>query len=163
MGSLLSKAPTIRDPKGTSSEGVKNPQLLSREMMGICMKILLSMSLFSERRVGEKAILIPRYKNIQEWEAAIDLFFHGELNCRGPAVEVIKERSNSSGPWGQMTLVSSTHLFQSLGRRRAEDKALASKSSIKIFATIGERGEPMETPQVCSKNSPSKQKNVEVR
>ena len=61
MGSLLFKAPTIRDPKGTSSEGVKNPQLLSREMMGICMKILLSMGLFLEHRVGEKAILISRY------------------------------------------------------------------------------------------------------
>ena len=91
MGSLLIKALTIRDPKGMSSEGVKNTQLLSREMMGIDMKILLSMLFLSEHRVGEKAILIPRYKNIQEREATIDLFFHGELNGRGPAVEVIKE------------------------------------------------------------------------
>ena len=41
--------------------------------------------------MGERAIHILRNKNVQEREATIDLFFHGELNGRGLTVEVIEE------------------------------------------------------------------------
>jgi len=60
-------------------------------MMGIGMKTLLSMCFLPEHQVGERVVLILRYKNIQEREATIGLFFHGELNGRGLTVEVIEE------------------------------------------------------------------------
>ena len=58
MGSLLIKDLIIRNPQGTSSKGVKNTRLLSREMMQIGMKILLSVHFLPEHRVREIAILI---------------------------------------------------------------------------------------------------------
>jgi len=57
-----------------------------------------------------------------------------------------------------MTFVSSTNLFHSLGKSLAEAKALDSKYSIKRLATIGDKGKPMATPLLFSKNSPSKLK-----
>ena len=41
--------------------------------------------------MGERTIIILRYKNIQEREATIELFFQSELNGRGLTVEVVEE------------------------------------------------------------------------
>jgi len=62
-----------------------------------------------------------------------------------------------------MTQVLSTNLFHILGRRREETKVFDSKFSMNRLAITGESGEPMTTPQVFSKNSPSNEKKVEVR
>jgi len=48
MGFLLIEALIIKNPKGMSSEGVKNTQFLSEEMMGIGMKILLGIHFLSK-------------------------------------------------------------------------------------------------------------------
>ena len=81
----------IRNPEGTRSQGVENTHLLSREMMGISVKILLCVGLLTIHCVGERAVQPPGNKNIQEREAAICLLFHGELYGRGLAIEVIQE------------------------------------------------------------------------
>ena len=63
-----------------------------------------------------------------------------------------KARS-SSLPWVQMTKVSSTYQTQSLGWSGADWMALCSRSSMNRLAIMGERGEPMAAPSVCSKKS----------
>ena len=58
---------------------------------------------------------------------------------------------------------SSTNLFQILGEHGDVARALVSKSSINIFATMGLMGDPMATPSVCSYNFPWNEKYVLVR
>ena len=55
-----------------------------------------------------------------------------------------------SGPWGQMTNVSSTYLTQSLGLKGADCIAVSSRLSRYRLAITGDKGEPMAAPSVCS-------------
>lgn len=58
--------------------------------------------------------------------------------------------SRVSLPWGHMMNVSSTYIFYNLGFRGAILRDLFSNSSINKLEIIGERGNPMATPHVCS-------------
>ena len=59
-----------------------------------------------------------------------------------------------------MTKVSSTYLFQRLGGCGAVSRALVSKCSIYMFATMRLSGDPMAAPSTCSKCCPWKTKLV---
>ena len=91
MGFVLIKALIIRNPMGTSSEGVKNTQFLREVMMGIGMKILLSMHFLPKNLVAKGTIIVLRNKNIEEWKATTDFLLHSELNGRGLIIEMIEE------------------------------------------------------------------------
>ena len=60
----------------------------------------------------------------------------------------------------RMTKVSSTNLFQRLGGCGAVSRALVSKCSIYILATMGLSGDPIAAPSTCSKCCPWKTKYV---
>ena len=59
--------------------------------------------------------------------------------------------------------VSSTYLFHNLGFKGAVLRALFSKSSINKLAMIGDKGDPIATPHVCSYISSLKLKKVDLR
>lgn len=80
MGFFILKALFVGDPKGPSSKGIENTHLLSWEMVGTGMKILLRMSFLSRNLMGEGTITILRNKNIKEWKASINFLLLSELN-----------------------------------------------------------------------------------
>ena len=92
------------------------------------------------------------HMNIQKGYPFFFLFLDGKLCTLGhcPLIYSWKARS-SSLPWVQKTNVSSTYQTQSLGWSGADWMAPCSRSFINRFAMMGERGEPMAAPCICSK------------
>lgn len=57
--------------------------------------------------------------------------------------------SRDSLLWGQIAKTSSTYRIQQEGLREAELRAVVSKSSMKMLARIGDKGEPIGAPCTC--------------
>jgi hypothetical protein len=62
----------------------------------------------------------------------------------------LKKEFSEAWSWGHTTKVSSTNQNQHLGLRWKLFKAKASKCSIKMLATTGDKEDPMVVPSVCS-------------
>ena len=101
------------------------------------------------------------YQDIQECQSP--LFFL--LNCEFNVIwlRCVWKDCRFCSPWGQMTKVSSTYLSQRLGRSGAECMACSSRSSMERFAMMGDRGEPMGVPSICSKTLLWNWKQVDLK
>lgn len=147
---LFMKVPFIRDSQCTSSKRVENTPLLAWEWWEFAWRyrwvwVFLWNTLWEKEPSSFFKMRTSRKGSHPSTSCSIVNFMEEAwlLRCW-------KNRSNSSWPWGQMTLVSCTNLFHSFGKRWVDAKALDSKSSIKILATTRDKREPMAPPQVCS-------------
>ena len=92
MSLLLFQALFIRYSYSTGSKHAKNTQLLSGEMMGASMQILIGTSFLLKNLVRKGTILILRDENIQERKISIDFQFHSEFDGDGLVIEMPEEK-----------------------------------------------------------------------
>jgi len=124
------------------------------------MEVVIGMSLFSEHFMTYGTIFVSYEEDVQEWYAIVLFNHHCELDVIRYAIEMVQKVFKfifSIRP------INTGVIHKSNPKFRLVSRAFFSKFSMKTLATIGERGDPIATPEYCSKISPWKEKKVDHR